>query len=118
LTSNYVRVTALKRHAENQAYQHIPLGDKCELCGSTDWLERHHMDYSKPLEIKTLCRSCHAKQRAKLSDNCCTCPDCRSTHTVRLGSRTTKQGKKQTRVCRDCGRGFYEAEHLTKKEAN
>ena len=39
--------------------QRIPLGDKCEECGATINLERHHEDYSRPLEVHTLCRSCN-----------------------------------------------------------
>jgi DNA-directed RNA polymerase subunit RPC12/RpoP len=113
-----VRLNPLSLKAEGLARYYIPLKNKCELCGSKVWLERHHPDYSKPLEVQTLCRTCHARQRSKQSDNRCKCPDCGSTYTVKLGFRTTRQGRKQTRVCKDCGRGFYEAEHLLKKEAN
>lgn len=31
----------------------------CDICGSTRNLEYHHPDYSKPLEVVPLCRSCH-----------------------------------------------------------
>jgi len=47
--------------AQDLAKYHIPLGLKCKSCGSTENLERHHPDYSKPLEIITLCRICHNK---------------------------------------------------------
>ena len=38
----------------------IPLGDKCNLCGTSANLEHHHPDYNKPLLIITYCRRCHA----------------------------------------------------------
>jgi hypothetical protein len=117
METEHYQKTALKRSVEDKARNKVPLKPQCELCGSTDYLERHHPDYSKPFEVQTLCRTCHARQRAKQSDNCCICPDCKSTYTVRLGRRITKQGLKQTRVCKDCGRGFYELEHLAKNEA-
>lgn len=34
--------------------------DKCEVCGKTA-VEAHHEDYSKPLEVKWLCRRHHLK---------------------------------------------------------
>ena len=37
----------------------IPTKPKCEKCGLTKRLERHHPDYSKPLMFKTLCCLCH-----------------------------------------------------------
>lgn len=33
----------------------------CEKCGNTKHLQAHHNDYSKPLEVEWLCRSCHTK---------------------------------------------------------
>jgi hypothetical protein len=35
--------------------------DRCEHCGSTKRLNMHHPDYSKPLEVVTLCVPCHEK---------------------------------------------------------
>lgn len=32
----------------------------CEVCGSTD-AQMHHDDYSKPLEVRWLCRKCHLR---------------------------------------------------------
>lgn len=49
--------------AENKAYYRLPLGDKCIKCGSTENLVRHHPDYSKPLEIVTLCHTCNVNER-------------------------------------------------------
>jgi len=39
--------------------QRVPTGKECERCGGTGRLHRHHPDYSKPLEIITLCVPCH-----------------------------------------------------------
>lgn len=36
--------------------------DKCMFCGSTDHIEGHHPDYSDPLTVLWLCKSCHAQQ--------------------------------------------------------
>lgn len=33
----------------------------CEECGSTENLQKHHPNYSKPMEVKTLCVTCHVR---------------------------------------------------------
>jgi len=50
---------------ENLAYRLVPLGSRCEHCGSTENLCRHHPDYTKPFSIVTLCHSCHMKLHSK-----------------------------------------------------
>lgn len=42
----------------------ITLPDHCETCQTTENLEKHHPDYSKPLEVVVLCRLCHAQLHA------------------------------------------------------
>jgi len=35
----------------------------CSLCSSTKFIQGHHMDYSKPLEVIWCCSACHHKFR-------------------------------------------------------
>jgi len=35
--------------------------DACELCGSAKYLNAHHEDYARPLDVLWLCQSCHAR---------------------------------------------------------
>jgi hypothetical protein len=57
-----------KKKAENKS-RAIPLQKQCEQCASTKKLERHHPDYSKPLEVKTLCRKCHYRANREQRNN-------------------------------------------------
>ena len=36
-----------------------------------------------------------------------TCPECKSTQTVKIGMNTTRKGKLQRMKCQDCGKTFY-----------
>ena len=44
-------------------FTHIPISkiQMCEDCNEREAEHRHHEDYSKPLEVKFLCRKCHNK---------------------------------------------------------
>jgi len=41
--------------------------DACEECGGTKYIQGHHRDYSRPLELTWLCRWCHIKEHRYLS---------------------------------------------------
>jgi len=70
-----------KKNAQKRV-RRVPLKEKCELCGATEKLERHHPDYNKPLEVITVCATCNKKLpyipkvKAKLK-KVCENPDCR-----------------------------------------
>ena len=38
---------------------HLVRQTKCDECGSTEKIEGHHDDYTKPFEIRWLCEKCH-----------------------------------------------------------
>ncbi len=50
-----------ERVKAHQAVQYLPVGNDCEICGSTRYLCKHHDDYSKPLEYRTVCVSCNVR---------------------------------------------------------
>lgn len=52
-----------KYRAHNMA-QRIPM-QPCEVCGTTENVERHHDDYSKPMEVRFLCIKHHNKHHVK-----------------------------------------------------
>lgn len=64
-----------KRHARNAISNAIRDGelkrpDRCEDCGgvgqSDSGIQAHHEDYSKPLDVKWLCRDCHSARHARM----------------------------------------------------
>jgi hypothetical protein len=43
--------------------------ETCSRCGSRDWIQGHHADYSKPLDVIWLCNPCHrAEHRTIVRD--------------------------------------------------
>lgn len=56
----------IKHKARVEAHNRLfDFGKICEGCGSCRKLERHHYDYSKPLEVTWLCKKCHVKYRKR-----------------------------------------------------
>jgi len=46
----------------------VSLGAECERCCATDGLAAHHEDYTKPLEVITLCRDCHGLRHREINE--------------------------------------------------
>lgn len=40
--------------------------EKCDICGGTNNLNRHHWDYNQPKKINILCEFCHITQHKKI----------------------------------------------------
>jgi hypothetical protein len=53
-----------KKYARSLAYRKI-IVRKCEICGSDRNVERHHLNYNEPLNIKAWCQPCHARKHAE-----------------------------------------------------
>ena len=51
-----------KKVADAIAKEIIKRKIKCEACGQIKPLVAHHKDYSRPLDIVWLCKSCHMKE--------------------------------------------------------
>lgn len=50
-------------------HRHIARPETCEQCGARpeyDRLQGHHDDYTKPLDVRWLCRSCHGRHHGAL----------------------------------------------------
>ena len=59
-----------QQRAHNIVHRTIRSGElvrgPCELCGTTIKVDSHHEDYSKPLDVRWLCESCHAKEDGRI----------------------------------------------------
>lgn len=84
-----------KARAKVYAQRYTQIKNKCDLCTSTEGLGRHHIDYSQPLLVLTLCKKCHKiadrirrktdNHKSVLLDRHCfncnkTCPSCGRAH--------------------------------------
>lgn len=59
---NY-KIQVLKESVRAVTRNYIKMGilikDKCQICGTNENIEAHHDDYTKPLDIRWLCRAHH-----------------------------------------------------------
>lgn len=55
----------MKYQQRKAAQRAMPKMIRCEKCGATESLQRHHPDYSKPAEVKILCHTCHVIEDMK-----------------------------------------------------
>lgn len=56
---NYQR-NKFKQKARNKARRNVPIPDIfCQKCGLKPAKERHHSDYSNPLDVIFICKPCH-----------------------------------------------------------
>jgi hypothetical protein len=63
-----------KINAQNVLRDHVKRGNiikpsSCSICNSTHWIEAHHADYTKPLEVVWVCKKCHVAIHKRL-ENC------------------------------------------------
>jgi len=63
----YIRQNPQRHRAQNYALLRYPEPQICEIEGCFKLGERHHGDYSKPYDIKWLCRKHHKELHAKLN---------------------------------------------------
>ena len=54
------KVRVAKRHG-------LLIEQPCEICGEIEGIEAHHEDYSKPLNVRWLCRIHHARRHVELN---------------------------------------------------
>lgn len=59
--SNVVKMAASTLVNNRIRSGQIVKAKKCSVCGSTGRIHGHHDDYTKPLDVRWLCSSCHVK---------------------------------------------------------
>ena len=62
-----------KRQAVRLALKHYPIAQKCSIQNCDRIGERHHPDYSKPLDIIWLCKMHHEEEHHKVKMYCSIC---------------------------------------------
>ena len=64
----YKKLHKLQINARNMASAHIPLVGLCANCKERLAIQRHHLDYAKPLEVLLLCGECHHNLHNQLNN--------------------------------------------------
>ena len=59
-TKNFTMATAHRLLEEELRKGNIK-PEECYFCGSTKFIDGHHYDYSKPLEVVWMCKKCHKR---------------------------------------------------------
>jgi hypothetical protein len=72
-TKRYREKHREKVNAQCQLRDHVKRGNiikptTCSICNSDQWIEAHHADYTKPLEVVWLCKKCHVAIHKGLQD--------------------------------------------------
>ena len=65
-------------------------GATCSKCGSPTCLERHHDDYTKPVDVAVLCSRCHGLEHTELTPAACAI--CQTSFQPKRGRRSTLCG--------------------------
>ena len=60
-----LKIKAVKLHNDRIRKGEIVRPTICSRCKEEAYIEGHHYDYNKPLDVIWLCRKCHAKERKK-----------------------------------------------------
>lgn len=63
--NNPVKATAQRLASQAVRGGKLPRKNECEQCGATGRLEKHHPNYSQPLNVVWLCCACHGVTRRK-----------------------------------------------------
>jgi len=66
----WIEANPEKHAAHWKANQALSIGrierrTECERCGSTERVQKHHADYSRPLDVEWLCTRCHGLEHRR-----------------------------------------------------
>lgn len=66
-TGEYRKINKEKYNTWMKTRREIEIKGLCQKCKKEKAVDRHHLDYSKPLKIMLLCRQCHINEHKKLN---------------------------------------------------